>query len=149
MDEDKYFEAKNRALAEFRHSISAGTDLVDPNLMMESLPTTLEQYQEQIQGSKTESSHRHVRSLFDNYGDNLCVETDDNEDAIIRTFVRRRDNMKPFTYNNNSRSQYSPNNRNDRRNRYTRNDRTPTVIQLTNSVKPVEDGAVQKGYVSP
>jgi len=124
MDDEKYHESKNRALAEIRHITSSGIDTVDPNLMLESLPTTLEQYHEQIHGPSSPPVQRHIRSLYDSYGDTMCEETDDSEDAIVRTFVRRRDNYNSFSPDNRTnRRQYS-NNRSDRNGGYRRNDRS-------------------------
>ena len=123
MDDEKYHESKNRALAEIRHITSSGIDTIDPNLMLESLPTTLEQYHEQIHGPSSSPAQRHIRSLYDTYGDTMCEETDDSEDAIVRTFVRRRDNYNSFSPDSRTnRRQYS-NNRSDRNGGYQRNDR--------------------------
>jgi len=117
MDDDKYYEAKNRALAEIRQITSSGSTLVDPNLMLESLPTTLEQYHEQIHGNSVNKPQRQIRSLYDHdQGNSLCEDVDDDGDhAIIRTFGRRRD--KSFSYNNrNGRNQFQQGQRNDRSN---------------------------------
>ena len=101
MDELKYFEAKNRALAEVRHITSTGSDVLDPNLILESLPTTLEQYHEQLHGSKqTQQPQRYVRSMYDaNNNVNLCEETSEVDEPIVRSFVRRRDNKSTYPTN--------------------------------------------------
>jgi len=90
MDEEKYNEAKNRALVEVRQT---GSRDIDPNLTLDSLPTTLEQYHEQLHGSKhIQQSPRYVRSMYDiDKAVNMCEDISHDEEPIIRTFVKRRD----------------------------------------------------------
>jgi len=70
--------------------------------MLKNLPTTLEQYYDQIHGSNIDHSQRFVRSMYDrDIMNDLCDDTQEDEHAIVRSFARRRDNNH----------QYSPNRR--------------------------------------
>ena len=90
MDEKKYYEAKNRALAEVRQITSTGNTNLDLNLMLESLPTTLEQYHEQIHGTAISQPQRFVRSMYDmNDTINLCDDVSEGDDAIVPAFGRK------------------------------------------------------------
>ena len=97
MDEKKYYEAKNRALAEIRQ-IRTGNNVLDPNLELESLPTTLEQYHEQIHGTTPIQSQRYVRTMYEANSDNSMCEDVTEETPVIRSFVRRRDFNKGGQY---------------------------------------------------
>lgn len=57
MDDRKYFDAKNRALAEIRETATTNGSF-DQNLSIESLPTTISQYQMQISGGDIDDSRR-------------------------------------------------------------------------------------------
>jgi len=103
MDDPKYNEAKNRALAEVRHITTSGITRLDPNLMLESLPTTLEQYHEQIHGAGTVTKQRYVRSIFGE-DENSVYDDEDGSEPVVRAFMRRRDNQ-----HSNQRNQYPRN----------------------------------------
>jgi len=67
MNESKYNEAKIRALAEVRQIASTGQGELDPNSTLASLPTTLEQYHEQLHGvTPTQQQPHFVRAMYDN-----------------------------------------------------------------------------------
>jgi len=110
MDDKKYHEAKNRALVEVRRMTNNGVDTLDPNLMLESLPTTLEQYHEQVYGQSDKTPSRFVRTLFEKDKEfEYCQEVDEDNVAVIRTFGKRND----YQRRPNFRSRYdrnSPNN---------------------------------------
>jgi len=95
MDDDEYSDAKYRALAEIRHS-STVTEKLDPNMMLESLPTTISQYQTQMngnRGAKTSKSRstNFVRSLL---GNEDAPYDDGDSVPQLRAFGRRREYQK-------------------------------------------------------
>ena len=116
MDEKKYNEAKNRALAEVRQITSTGNTNLDPNLMLESLPTTLEQYHEQIHGTAISQPQRFVRSMYDmNDAINLCDDVSEGDDAIVRAFGRKYNQRN--NYQNERSGRYNERNFNARNGR--------------------------------
>ena len=98
MDDRQYFDAKNRALAEIRHT-SSTTGTFDPNLNIESLPTTISQYQMQINGNNPDENRRskynggHIRSMFAKKDDDIdvCGDTEDENVPWIRAMGVRKD----------------------------------------------------------
>jgi len=107
LDTIKYSEAKQRALAEIRQ-IETGMmqgGQMDPNLTLESLPTTIEQYHMQIFGSKEEDKRSHqtygnsfIRTM--RADDSVCTSIGDSDDDVVpmvRAFVRNRDQKRQYT----------------------------------------------------
>ena len=112
MDEKKYNEAKNRALAEIRHTNGTTNSEMDPNLMLESLPTTLEQYHEQIHGPSRHRPQGVVRSMYDRDEDNnVCLDVNEEEFPIIRAFGRKQFGNRQYSSSN----RYESNNNNQNR----------------------------------
>jgi len=105
LDTIKYSEAKQRALAEIRQ-IETGMmqgGQMDPNLTLESLPTTIEQYHMQIFGTK--DNDRSNNQTFGNSfiramraDDSVCTSIDSDDDVVpmVRAFVRNRDPKRQF-----------------------------------------------------
>jgi len=98
MDEKRYFDAKNRALAEIRQT-SSNDGTFDPNLNIESLPTTISQYQMQISGNDYEENRKNkfrtggafIRSIFSNSDDEKYKSTEDEDEPWIRAMGARKD----------------------------------------------------------
>ena len=105
LDTIKYSEAKQRALAEIRQ-IETGMmqgGQMDPNLTLESLPTTIEQYHMQIFGNKEEDKRSHqtfgnsfIRTM--RADDSVCTSIDSDDDVVpmVRAFVRNRDPKRQY-----------------------------------------------------
>ena len=126
MDEKRYFDAKNRALAEIRQT-SSNDGTFDPNLNIESLPTTISQYQMQIDGSdfdekkrsRYDSGRGFIRSILTKNEDNDEMEREVEDDVDVpwiramgmrrefpkrdyhkRDYPKKRFYKKDNTYNN-------------------------------------------------
>lgn len=109
MDEKKYYGAENNALEEVRQ-ITGSNAALDPNLMLDSLPITLEQYHEQIHGTVATQPQRFIRSMYDdNNSINLCDDVSEEDNLIIGTFSRRN-NQRPYQNGRSNRQNDSYNN---------------------------------------
>jgi len=107
MDDSKYNEAKNRALTEVRHISNSNKEgTLNSNLMLESLPTTIEQYHEQLHGPTVTENKRYVRSM--QAGTMAHEEYDglDEDKPVVRAFMRRREYQQRRSPRSNNYNEY-------------------------------------------
>jgi len=101
MDDRRYYEAKSRALTELNQvSSDRQGNIMDPNLSLDSLPTTISQYHVQFHGSSTEQDKGRayyqkgfVRHITDNdEDDSNSYESSmmSVDEPQIRMFMKKR-----------------------------------------------------------
>ena len=120
LDTNKYTESKQRALAEIRQieTSMANGGKMDPNLMIESLPTTIEQYHMQLYGNKSDETYKNskfntsfIRNLMSDESQYKCdladdmEKSDDEQRPTIRAFGRKHEKTSAYNQRGHNRDQ--------------------------------------------
>ena len=101
IDVSKYAEAKQRALTEISHNTHPSNPgkLSDPNLQLDSLPTTIEQYQTQANTTSDSTNTNLIRTLVSDESTVVSETTQSDTGSAVLHYLRNNHSASNKRYN--------------------------------------------------